>query len=56
MVKCKDFLQEDNTWETAENMADNDLRLLEEYYKKNPAVEKDGRLKGIRKKDKRKKK
>jgi hypothetical protein len=30
-----------------ENVADKDFRFLEEYYTKNPAVEKDGRFNGI---------
>lgn len=50
LVKWKDFLNEENTSETSENLADNDLRLLEEFYKQNPAVEKDRRFQGVKKK------
>jgi transposase InsO family protein len=46
LVKWKDYSHEENTWETYENVADNDLRLLEEYYKNNPKVERDGRFLG----------
>jgi len=45
LVKWKDFGQEENTLETYENVADHNLRLLEDYYQRNPAEEKDGRFK-----------
>jgi hypothetical protein len=32
-------------WKTYKNVAENDLELLEDYYKKNPAVERDERCK-----------
>jgi hypothetical protein len=40
----------ENTWETYDNVIHNDPRLLEDYYRRNPAVEKDGRFKGKGKK------
>ena len=46
LVKWKDFTPEENTWETYGNVADHSMELLEEYYKKNPMVEKDGRFAG----------
>jgi len=46
LVKWKDFAQEENTWETYENVANHSLRLYEDYYKRNTAVEKNGRYKG----------
>jgi hypothetical protein len=51
LVKWKDFSMEENTWETYENVAEHDMRLLENHYEKNPAVGKDGRfgLEGKRK-------
>jgi len=56
LVKWKDFRHEENTWETYENVADNNLRLLEEYYTKNLAMEKDRRFMGNTKKRKTRKK
>jgi len=35
-----------------QNVAENDLRLLEDYYKRNPVVEKDGWFKGNKQKGK----
>jgi hypothetical protein len=32
-----------------ENMANHNLKLLEEYYKKYPGMEEDGKFKGIKK-------
>lgn len=56
LVKWKDFLRKENAWETNNNVAESDLRLLEEYYKKNPMVERDGRfIAGKRKHDGRRK-
>jgi hypothetical protein len=56
LVKWKDFLRKENAWETYNNVAESDLRLLEEYYKKNPMVERDGRfIAGKRKRDGRRK-
>jgi len=44
LVKWKDFAQEENTWETCENVAEHDIKLLREYYERNPMVEKDARF------------
>jgi hypothetical protein len=44
LVKWKDFTDEDNTWETYGNVTEHGLELLEEYYKKNPEVERDARF------------
>jgi hypothetical protein len=52
-VKWKDILQEANTWETYQSVAYNDLRLLEDYDKRNPAVEKDRMFKWIMKNERR---
>jgi hypothetical protein len=50
LVKWKDFWQEQNTWETYENVKDNKEQFFEDYYARNPAVEKDARFKiGYRK-------
>jgi len=46
LVKWKDFSQEENTWETYLNVAEHNMGLLEDYYARNPTVEKDGRFKG----------
>jgi hypothetical protein len=58
LVRWKDFTQEDNTWETYENVAEHDMKLLEDNYELNPTVEWDARFKGnkelIRKSNKRK--
>lgn len=48
LIKWKEFSQAENMWETYDNVADSDMRLLEDWYKRNPAVEKDGRLKMIK--------
>jgi hypothetical protein len=45
LVKLKDSAQEENMLETYENVAENNLELLEDYYEKNLAVERDGRCK-----------
>jgi hypothetical protein len=44
LVKWKDYSQEENMWETYENVAEHDKSLLKDYYVKNPTVEKDGRF------------
>jgi len=45
LVKWKDFTQEENTWESYENVAEHNVDLLEDFYKWNPGMEKDGRFK-----------
>jgi hypothetical protein len=50
LIKWKDYSQDDNTWETYENVVEHNKKLIEEYYVRNPKVEKDGRFEGIRKK------
>jgi len=47
-VKWKDYTHEENTRETYENVAENDLQLLEEYYRNTPPMERDKRVKGIK--------
>jgi len=49
LVKWKDYSHKENMWETYGNVAESDSRLLEEYYKKNPAVERDERFLGKKK-------
>jgi len=43
-VIWKEFLHKENMCETFENAVDIDSKLLEEYYKRNPMVEWDGRF------------
>jgi hypothetical protein len=43
LVEWKDFTQEENTWETYENVAEHNMELLEDYYKWNSGMEKDAR-------------
>jgi hypothetical protein len=50
LVKWKDFTQDDNMWETYENVAEHNKELLKDYYARNPTVEKDGRFVGKAKK------
>jgi len=45
MVKWKDFMPEENTWETYENVAERVIKILEVCDKRNPAVERDGKFK-----------
>jgi hypothetical protein len=52
LVKWMGIMCEDNTWERYLNMANNNLRLCEEYYVKNPAMVKDGSFKEIAKEKK----
>jgi len=44
LVKWKGFQQEENTWETYDNVTENNMELLEEYYARNPRMEKDARF------------
>jgi hypothetical protein len=44
LVKWEGFLQEENTWENYDNVAESAYELLEEYYGKNPAMEKDDKF------------
>jgi len=44
LFKWKDFTQEENTWETYENVAEHNMKLLEDFYKRNLRIEKDGRF------------
>lgn len=39
-----DFAHEENMWETFDTRAESNLKLLEDYYKKNPIVEEDRRF------------
>jgi len=50
LVKWNDFTQEDNTWETYENVAEDDKGLFKDYYARNLTVEKDGTFVGMVKK------
>jgi hypothetical protein len=54
LVKWEGFSQDENTWESYENVEESADELLEEYYEKNPTVEKDGRF--VRRKEKKKRK
>jgi len=45
LVKWKDFMQEENTWESYENVAEHNMELLKDFYKRNPGMERDGRFK-----------
>jgi hypothetical protein len=44
LVKWEDFTDKENMWETYDNVTEHGDELLEEYYKKNVAVEKDARI------------
>ena len=58
LVKWKEFTHEENTWETYENVAEHNLKLLEDFYERNPEMEKDRRFqrKGKGKQTRRRKK
>jgi hypothetical protein len=44
LVKWEGFTHEENTWESYENIAELAYELLEEFYGKFPAMEKDKRF------------
>jgi hypothetical protein len=44
LVKWKDYTQEENTWETYENIMTHNEELMEDYYVRNPTVAKDERF------------
>jgi len=44
LVKWKGFSQEENTWETYDNIAESDMGLLEDCYEKNSGMERDVRF------------
>jgi len=44
LVKWKGFAQEENMWETYENVAEHDMGSLKDYYERNLAMERDGRF------------
>jgi len=44
LVEWMDFAHEENMWETFDTRAESNLKLLEDYYKKNPIVEEDRRF------------
>jgi len=54
LVKGKDHSHEDNTWESYENVVENTKEILEEYYRKNSTIERDGRFSKRTKRTKRK--
>jgi len=43
-VKWKGFTQEENTWETYDNIAENGMALLEDFYAKDFGKERDARF------------
>jgi len=56
LVKWEGFPHEENTWESYDNIAESAYEVLEEYYKKNPMMEKDSRFGKGKPKEKIKKK
>lgn len=42
-VQWLGYSQDENTWETHENVMESSKELLEQSYEKNPMMEKDGR-------------
>jgi hypothetical protein len=44
----KDYTHKDNTWKTLETVADNHRRLSKEDYRQYPAIQTDGRIKGVK--------
>jgi len=43
LVKWEGFTQEENTWESFDNVNESAPNLLKEFYEKNPTMGKDGR-------------
>jgi hypothetical protein len=37
-------MQEENTWETYKNVTEHDMKLIEDYYNRNAAIERDRRF------------
>jgi len=56
LVKWEGFPHEENTWESYDNVVEFTYEVLEEYYKKNPMMEKDSRFGKGKPKEKIKKK
>jgi len=44
LVKWKGFSQEENTWETYDNVVENNMGLLKDFYARNSEMEKDARF------------
>jgi hypothetical protein len=44
LVKWKNYAQEENTWETYENVTEHNMELLEEYYARSPGIARDERF------------
>jgi len=55
LVTWKNYAQEENTWETYENVTEHNKELLKDYYARNPGMAKDERF-GKQIKEKKKKK
>jgi hypothetical protein len=43
LVKWEGYSYDENTWETYENVEDYSKKLLDDYYSKNPMMDRDGR-------------
>jgi len=56
LVKWKGYEQEENTWETYDNVVEHNKKLLEEYYARNLGIARDERFNKTRKTVKKKKK
>jgi len=54
LVKWKGYAQEENTWETYDNVAEHNAKLLEDYYARNEGIAKDERFSKKRKNKKEK--
>jgi len=55
LVQWKGFTQEENTWETYENVAEHNMKLLEAFYEQNSEMERDGRFQKGGKEERKKK-